>query len=31
LVQGDFDEEKLPEEFKDGAIIKLIFKEVENV
>lgn len=31
LVQGDFDEEKLPKEFKNGAIVKLIFKEVENV
>lgn len=31
LVQGNFDEEKLPEEFKDGAIVKLIFKEAENV
>ena len=26
LVQGDFEEEKLPSEFKDGAIIKLIFR-----
>ena len=31
LVQGDFDEEKLPTEFKNGAIVKLIFKEIENV
>lgn len=31
LVQGDFNEEKLPKEFKNGAIIKLIFKEQEYV
>lgn len=27
LVEGDFAEEKLPKEFKHGAIVKLIFKE----
>ncbi len=31
LIQGNSDEEKLPKEFKNGAIVKLIFKEVENV
>ena len=31
LVQGDFNEEDLPEEFKEGAIIKLIFKEYKDV
>lgn len=31
LVQSNFNEEKLSKEFKDGAIVKLIFKEAENV
>lgn len=31
LVQGNFNEEELAKEFKEGAIVKLIFKEAENV